>query len=93
MKDLQNILLRAAELALEDDYPDLAASISDDFNLFEAVDSFGIVNVLLESEGALEKLRGSYLALADESVFDASKSPFLRWQTWVSFVEEKINGA
>ena len=60
-------------------------------NLYEIIDSFAIVNILLESEAAIEVKYGRYIPLADETIFNASNSPFLRWEKWVEYVQGKIN--
>ena len=69
------------------DVPTLAA-VTADTNVFESVDSFTIVDLLLETEVLLEAETGKYIALADETVFDAERSPLLKWSNWVEFVEE-----
>lgn len=58
-------------------------------NIFDAVDSMAIVDLLLESEGLLEEATGKYVALADDKTFDASASPLLRWSDWVAHVEQR----
>ncbi len=63
---------------------------SDDTNLLENVDSFTIVDLLLETEGRLEAAFGRYVPLADETIFDADKSPLKKWSDWVKFVENRL---
>jgi|688.fasta_scaffold2625644_1 hypothetical protein len=58
-------------------------------NLIEHLDSLIIVDMLLEAEMQLEKATGRYLTLADETIFDASKSPLRTWRGWVAYVESK----
>lgn len=90
MQELNALLLAAARAAFEGEPVDWLNDIRDDFNLFEAVDSLAIVNLLLETEGSLESSLGRYVPLADDSIFDAARSPLLRWGTWVGYVKEKI---
>jgi hypothetical protein len=65
-------------------------SLSDNTNIFEAVDSFCVVDILLGSESLLESQLGRYVPLAGETIFDAEKSPLRRWDRWVSYVESCI---
>ncbi len=58
-------------------------------NLIENLDSLTIVDMLLEAEMQLEKATGRYLTLADETIFDASKSPLRTWKGWLAYVESK----
>ncbi|GAA0864144.1 hypothetical protein GCM10009115_17490 [Sphingopyxis soli] len=59
-------------------------------NIFDAVDSFAIVDLLLETEGRIEAVYGRYVPLADETIFDAEKSPLKNWATWNAYVEKCI---
>ncbi len=61
-------------------------------NLFESLDSLTVVDMLLEAEMQLEKSTGRYVTLADETIFDASKSPLRSWASWVAYVEGKHAG-
>ncbi len=91
MNELNVLLINAFRTGIGEDYTDLTSSITKTTNIFEIVDSFAIVNLLLESEAAIEAKYGKYIPLVDEYIFDASKSPFLRWETWVEYVRGKIN--
>lgn len=90
MIKLNDVLLSAIEIAVQEEYPDFVKNIALDTNLFEILDSFAIVNILLESESAIEEKFGRYIPLADETIFDASKSPFLCWKNWVDYVQGRI---
>ena len=61
-------------------------------NLFENLDSLTVVDMLLEAEMQLEKSTGRYVTLADETIFDASKSPLRTWAGWVAYVESRHAG-
>jgi hypothetical protein len=63
--------------------------ISPESDLFENLDSLTVVDMLLEAETRLEQVTGRYVTLADETIFDASKSPLKSWAEWVSYVEKK----
>lgn len=91
MNELNKLLLTALEAAVSEEHPDLVDNVAYDTNLFEIVDSFAIVSVLLESESAIEEKLGRYIPLADETIFDAIKSPFLSWKAWVEYVQGKID--
>ena len=67
-------------------------SLTDESNLFENLDSLTVVDMLLEAEMRLEKATGRYVTLADETIFDASKSPLRTWAGWVAYVESKHAG-
>lgn len=64
-------------------------TLAPDTNVFDAVDSMAIVDLLLESESLLEDATGKYVALANEKMFDAGASPLLRWSDWVAHVEQR----
>jgi hypothetical protein len=64
-------------------------NVSADTNVFDEVDSFTIVDLLLETETLLEQQNGRYVALAGETIFDASKTPLKRWSDWVQYVETR----
>lgn len=63
--------------------------VTPDLDIFDAVDSMAIVDLLLETEAILEEQTGVYVPLADDTIFDASKSPLMRWSDWVAFVERR----
>jgi len=67
-------------------------SLNSESNLFENLDSLTVVDMLLEAEMQLEKTTGRYVTLADEIIFDASKSPLRSWKSWVAYVESKYVG-
>jgi hypothetical protein len=93
MNKFDELLIKSASIALVDDLPNFRDLVHDKFNLFELVDSFTIVNILLESENELELKFGKYEALADERIFDATKSPFLQWSEWVDYVKRVYDGS
>jgi len=64
-------------------------TITPDLNILAAVDSMAVVDLLLETESLLEEQTGEYVALADDTIFDASASPLRRWSDWVAFVERR----
>jgi hypothetical protein len=64
-------------------------NVTADTNVFDAVDSFTIVDLLLETETLLEQKNGRYVALAGDTIFDATKTPLKRWSDWVKYVESR----
>ncbi|MCJ2054904.1 hypothetical protein [Methylobacterium sp. J-070] len=70
--------------------PELGALGPED-NLFEKIDSFAVVELLLETESEIEKALGRYIPLADESILDSTRSPLLRIQNWFEYVAEAVN--
>lgn len=89
MSELQDLLSSAlAEVTAELENVDLLP-VTAETNVFDAVDSFSVVDLMLETEMRLEEKTGEYVTLADESIFDAQKSPLLKWSDWVQFVEKR----
>lgn len=82
---LKEALRRVNEHVMSPVLDDVAAET----NLFDAVDSMAIVDLLMESEALLEEETGNYVALAGDTIFDASASPLRRWGDWVSYVEQR----
>jgi len=66
--------------------------LTEETNLFDNLDSLTVVDMLLEAEMRLEEVTGHYVTLADETIFDASKSPLRSWSSWVAYVENKYAG-
>lgn len=64
-----------SDLGLEDD-------------LFARLDSFAVVELLLETESEVERVVGRYVPLADESILDTTRSPLRRLQGWFEYVAE-----
>ena len=91
MKKIEEVLIDAAEKALIDDFPKFRDQVTVNFNVFDVVDSFSLVNILLETEMVIENLNGKYTPLASEILFDALKSPFLKWSDWVDYVSITLN--
>ena len=60
-----------------------------DLNILELLDSFLVVNMLIELEGELGIMSGRPISLADGDIFHASKSPLLTWKAWLEYVNEK----
>ena len=70
--------------------PELGAlGLEDD--LFDKIDSFAVVELLLETESEVEKAVGRYVPLADESILDSTRSPLRRIQSWFDYVAEAVN--
>ena len=66
--------------------------IDDDTNILETLDSFAVVDVVMETESLLEVALGRYVPLADETIFDAEKSPFRAWHLWRAHVAALADG-
>ncbi len=93
MSEIEQYLKEAFLAATSDQYPDLHMKMDMHpiINLFDLLDSLSIVAVLIETENLLQIKLGGHISLADETIFDASKSPFLTWSAWVSYVNEKYD--
>ena len=70
--------------------PELGALGPED-DLFNKIDSFAVVELLLETESEVEKAVGRYVPLADESILDSTRSPLRRIQSWFDYVAEAVN--
>jgi len=66
-------------------------SFENNINLFETVDSFSLLSIVIETESALENETGKYIPLADEDLMVDGVSPFSSFNQWVNFVTEKLN--
>ena len=57
-------------------------------NILDEIDSFAVVSFLLEAEMNLEAEFGKYISLANEDLFDKSKSVLNSWSDFVNHVAE-----
>ena len=89
MSEIESLLKDALEKALESDGSPGFNELTSEFSLFETLESISIVSMLLEVEAEIELATGRYVSLADETIFDASKSPLRSWSSWVSYVEAR----
>lgn len=62
--------------------------IDDTTNVLELLDSMDVVSLIMETEGLVEAKLGHYVALANETTFDADGSPLLSFGTWLSYIIE-----
>ena len=88
-EELDGLLVKAADKIIVES--EIEIDFNKGINLIEEVDSFDIVTMLLDIEMKLEDLRGEYISLADENLFDSNKSPLIKWDNWVNYVYKKIN--
>ncbi|MBE7198628.1 MAG: hypothetical protein INR70_12620 [Parafilimonas terrae] len=58
--------------------------------MFDRIDSFAVVELLLETESEVEKTVGHYVPLADESILDSTRSPLRRLQNWFDYVADAV---
>lgn len=89
-----NIAEEAARAALADacqewGRPELN-SIASDGDLFERIDSFAVVELLLLTETKVEAIKGRYVPLANEKLLDAEASPLRRFSAWVAYLAEAM---
>ena len=89
MNNIESVLRQTLEKILQSvDAPALRA-LEAETNLFDNLDSLTVVDMLLEAEMRLDALTGKYVTLADETIFDAAKSPLRSWAGWVAYVESR----
>lgn len=92
MLDFDTVLRKALDTVIANLDTCPFDTVTADTNIIDHVDSFTVVDLLLESEMALEAATGNYVTLADETIFDSEKSPLLNWAGWVEFVESRHAG-
>lgn len=92
MSEISEITSAALATVLENLDGSASIQLDQSTNVFDAVDSFAIVDLLLETEGRIEAAYGRYVPLADETIFDAEKSPLKSWSVWNAYVEKCIAG-
>jgi hypothetical protein len=90
MPDISQITIKALSTVLENLETEAVVELGMATNIFDVVDSFAIVDLLLETEALLESAYGRYIPLADESIFHAEKSPLKNWSAWNAYVEKCI---
>ena len=62
--------------------------LEDNTNILDEIDSFAVLSFLLEAEMNLEAEFGKYISLANEDLFDKSKSVLNSWSDFVNHVAE-----
>lgn len=60
------------------------------FDLFAAVDSFALVELILRTEAIIESERGRYIPLADEKIMDAQETPLRSIDRWIDHVAQAM---
>lgn len=69
--------------------PDLQ-NLGPEDDVYERLDSFAVVELLLETESEIDRTIGRYVPLANESILDSTKSPLRRFQGWIDYVAETV---
>ncbi|MCJ2064297.1 hypothetical protein MKK63_16470 [Methylobacterium sp. J-088] len=64
--------------------------IGPETDVYEQIDSFAVVELLLETESEIERTVGRYVPLASESILDNTQSPLRRFQGWIDYVVETV---
>ena len=88
MTDVSRIAADAFHTVFDNSDTDVPADLNDNSNIFDLIDSYAVVDLLMETEGRIEDATGRYVPLADETIFDAEKSPLKKWSDWVAYVEK-----
>lgn len=83
-------LVRRALADVMKGWPDQDLATQGDDNLFDQIDSFAVVDLLLRTESEVEAVTGRYIPLADEKLLDAHQSPLRRIDDWVAHVATAI---
>jgi len=61
--------------------------------IYDQVDSFFLLELILDLEKKLKDRYGRYIQIADSDIMSEEKSPFLNINTLVSFLESKVKDA
>jgi acyl carrier protein len=92
-KPIRDIVLqRLALLGQELGKPELAA-VSDETHLIggkSSLDSIGLVTLIADLEGDIQREYGVTVTLADEKAMSLTVSPFRKAGTLVTYIEEKL---
>jgi hypothetical protein len=89
----RSIARRGIERVAEELEIEALAAIGDDFDVFGAIDSFAVVELLMTTEALLEEAAGRYVPLADEKIFDAEHTPLRSFERWAAYIEEQRQSA
>jgi len=84
---IKNILEKSFNDSIEDSDIE-KIDLEDNTNILDEIDSFAVVSFLLEAEMNLETEFGKYISLANEDLFDKSKSVLNSWSDFVNHVAE-----
>ena len=84
---IKNILEKSFNDSIEDSDIE-KIDLEDNTNILDEIDSFAVVSFLLEAEMNLEAEFGKYISLANEDLFDKSKSVLNSWSDFVNHVAE-----
>tara|TARA_B100000035_G_scaffold17072_1_gene13705 strand:+ start:240 stop:518 length:279 start_codon:yes stop_codon:yes gene_type:complete len=84
---IKDILEKSFNDSIEDSDID-KIDLEDNTNILDEIDSFAVVSFLLEAEMNLEAEFGKYISLANEDLFDKSKSVLNSWSDFVNHVAE-----
>lgn len=84
---IRDILEKSFNDSIEDSDID-KIDLEDNTNILDEIDSFAVVSFLLEAEMNLEAEFGKYISLANEDLFDKSKSVLNSWSDFVNHVAE-----
>ncbi|MDB9733874.1 hypothetical protein OAB15_03725 [Porticoccaceae bacterium] len=88
LDQIREVALQAFENLKDELEVTIDIEIIDATNVLELLDSMDIVSLIMETEGLVEAKLGHYVALANETTFDADGSPLLSFGTWVSYIIE-----
>ena len=90
--NLEEILIKNLKQAFLEEEVEInfQNNIEDDFNIIDNLDSMGIVNMIIEIESTLEEETGRSISLANEDMFDATKTPLKSWARWVEYIKNII---
>ena len=86
MQEIDTILRSALEESNKVIKSNILDTVHDDLNIFDNVDSMSIINILLETESLLSDKFNRHISIADQDIFDATKSPLKKWSLWVDHV-------
>lgn len=66
-------------------------NITNESLIYDNLDSMGILDLIIEIEGRLQKHYGEFIQIADDSIMDEVKTPFKTFESLIHFVEKKVD--
>jgi len=90
---IRDIVLEAIKAVNHELDKEFLNHLEDSTLLFENLDSFAILDLILEIEDRLHSSYRKYIEIADETVMDEIKTPFKTVGSLIIYLENKITNA
>ncbi len=90
---IEELVIDAVKSLAHDHDIDELASPSLDTRVYSNLDSFAVLDLILDLERRLQKQIGHYIQIADEKTFDPTLTPFQTVSHIADYLKHKIIGA